>query len=189
MSRFGAWVLGAFRRKANLKLDFILEHKKFYATFFLIAAIIIAVDASAYYYYQESSGTCPNPCQGSTVTINTLINYGNGTAQWINKTDVPSDWNFYQLTNSIANVQATFSSSISEHFVSGINGVQGNGQYFWSLWVVCQKSNAWMAANVGADGIHLAIYRTLAWYYQATTSQDSSAWNVPVPGSLKVNAC
>ncbi len=170
-------------------LSVIGEHKAFFAALFLVAAIIVGFQASAYYYYEKSNIACPSPCERSTVAVQTLINYGNGTSQWINKTGVPSDWNFYQLTNSIARVQATFSSSISEHFIYGINGVQGSRQYFWSLWAICQKSNAWVATGVGADAIHFTSYHTLAWYYQAANSQDPSAWSPPVPGAAKVTVC
>jgi hypothetical protein len=165
------------------------DHKVFFAVLFLIGGGIVAFQAGAYYYYQKSS-VCPDPCRGSAITVETLINYGNGTSKWVNKTDVPSDWNFYQLTSSISKVQAAYyGPPTSEHLITGINGVQSNGQNFWSLWAVCQKSKAWFATNVGADAIHFATYRTLAWYYQASSSQDSSAWNPPVPGASKVNAC
>jgi hypothetical protein len=165
------------------------DHKVFFVILFLVGAGIVAFQAGAYYYYQKSSA-CPDPCQGSTLAVEILINYGNGTSQWINRTDVSSDWNFYQLTASISKVQATYyGPPTSEHLITGINGVQSNSQTFWTLWAVCQKSKAWFATNVGADAIHFATYRTLAWYYQATNSQDSSAWNPPVPGASKVNAC
>jgi len=173
-----------------VRASFVSQHKAFFSITILVAAVIIAVQASAYSYYQESVGACPNPCQGSTVTVDTLINYGNRTVQWINKTDVPSDWNFYQLTNSLTKLEATYyGPPTSEHLITGINGVQSNPQHFWSLWAVCQKSKAWFATNVGADAIHFTTFRTLAWYYQAANSQDSSSWNPPVAGALKVNAC
>jgi hypothetical protein len=162
----------------------------YFAVLFLVGAGIVAFQAGAYYYYQRSTSVCPSPCTGSTVAVETLINYGNGTSQWINKTDVPSDWNFYQLTNNITKLEATYyGPPTSEHFITGINGVRSNPQYFWSLWAVCQKSKAWLATSVGADAIHLTTYHTLSWYYQATRSQDSSAWNLPVPGAARVTSC
>ena len=137
-----------------MRVSFVSQHKVFFSITILVATIIITVQASAYYYYQESIGACPNPCGESTVAIETLINYGNGTSYWINKTDVRSDWNFYQLTSSVARVQATDYPSSSEHLITGINGVQSSGQYFWSLWAICENSKAWFATNVGADAIH-----------------------------------
>ena len=175
--------------RPRLASNIIGGHKAVFAILFLFGAGIVGFQAGAYYYYQKSS-SCPDPCRVSTLMVETLINYGNGTSQWINKTDVPSDWSFYQLTTSVAKVQATYyGPPTSEHLVTGINGVQTNGQYFWSLWAVCEKSKAWFATNVGADAIHFTTYHTLAWYYQATNSQDSSTWNPPVDGAARVNVC
>jgi hypothetical protein len=173
-----------------LRLNIIGEHRIFFAILILLGAGIVAFQAGAYYYYERSTSSCLSPCQEPTVAVETLINYGNGTSHWINKTDVPSDWNFYQLTATIARVQASYyGPPTSEHFVIGINGVVGSQGYFWSLWAICQKSNAWIATNVGADAIHFTAYHTLAWYYQATSSQDSSTWNPPVEGAAKVTSC
>ena len=173
-----------------MRFSFISQHKAFFSSTILLAAIVIAVQGSAYYYYQKSNSVCTNPCQVSIVTVETLINYGNGTSHWINKTDVPSDWNFYRLTNSITRLQATYyGPPTSEHLITGINGVRSNPHYFWSLWAICQKSNAWMATGVGADAIHFTTYHTLAWFYQAANSQDSSNWNPPVAGAAKVRVC
>lgn len=161
----------------------------FFVILFVAGAGVLAFQGAAYYYFQKSSA-CPNPCLGSTVKVDTLINYGNGTRAWINKTDVPSSWNFYQLTNSIASVQAKYyGPPTSEHFVTGINGIQSSPQYFWSLWAICEKAGAWYATGVGADAIHVTTYNTFAWYYQASSSQDSSMWSPPIPGASRVSAC
>ena len=171
-------------------LNIINEHKAFFGILILVGAGIVAFQTSAYYYYQKSNSACPSPCERPTVNVETLINYGNRTSQWINKTGIPADWNFYQLTTSIVKVQATYyGPPTSEHLITGINGVESHQQYFWSLWAVCQKSGAWIATNVGADAIHFTTYHTLAWYFQATNSQDSSNWNPPVPGAAKVTVC
>ena len=173
-----------------MRFNFVSQHKAFFSTTILLAAIIVAVQGSAYYYYQKSNSACPSPCQGSNIRVETLINYGNGTSQWINRTNISSSWNFYDLTNNITKVQATYyGPPTSEHLVTGINGVHSNGQYFWSLWAVCQKSNAWIATSVGADAIHFTTYHTLAWFYQAANSQESSNWNPPVSGAAKVTVC
>ncbi|OLD12048.1 MAG: hypothetical protein AUI93_03170 [Crenarchaeota archaeon 13_1_40CM_3_52_10] len=174
----------------RLGLYIIGEHKAFLAVLILIGAGIVAFQTGAYYYYQKSTSACSTPCLGPTVKVETLINYGNTTSQWINKTDVPFDWNFYQLTTSISRVQATYyGPPTSEHLITSINGVQSKGQYFWSLWAICEKSDAWIATSVGADALHFTTYHTFAWYYQAANSQDSSNWKSPVPGAAKVTMC
>jgi hypothetical protein len=169
-----------------MKADLISGHRTVYVILFIVVVMIIAVQGSAYYYYQQSLRVA---CSNSCLSVETLINYGNGTSRWFNKTNIPSNWNFYDLTANITKVQATYYPSAYEHFVTGINGVENNGPYFWSLWAICENSMAWFATNVGADAIHFTTYHTLAWYYQATNSQDSSKWNPPVPGASKVNAC
>lgn len=170
--------------------SFVGAHKPFFSLLLLVVAGIIAFQATSYYYYSRLTTDCPNPCSVSDVPVDTLINYGNGTSIWINKTDVPSKWNFYNLTASIARVDAKYyGPPTSEHLILGINGVQSNSQFFWSLWAVCQKTNAWTATGVGADAIHVTTYRAFAWYYQQETSQDSSKWNPPVAGALKVTSC
>lgn len=171
-----------------MRFSFISQHKAFFSITILLTAMIVAVQGSAYYYYQKSNSVCPSPCEGTRVE--TLINYGNGTSRWLNRSNIPSNWNFYDLTNNITNVQATYYGPPTfEHLVTGINGVQSNAQFFWSLWAICEKSNAWIATSVGADAIHFTTYHTLAWYYQTANSQDSSNWNPPVSGAAKVTVC
>ena len=173
-----------------MNLDLITRHKMLFAVLLASGVVIVAFQVAAYYYYPKLANYCPSPCLGSKLTVDTLINYGNGTSVWINETEVPSDWNFYQLTDSIAKVQATYyGPPTSEHFITAINGIQSNRHNFWSLWTVCEKSNSWMASSVGADAIHITAYHTFAWYYQAETSQDSSTWNPPVNGAPKVTTC
>lgn len=172
-----------------MTISFVGTHKKFFGVLILIVTSIIVFQAASYFYYSRSSD-CPSPCSGSIVAIATLINYGNGTSSWINKTDVPSSWNFYQLTSSIASIQARYyGPPTSEHLITGINGLQSDSQHFWSLWAVCQKFDAWTATGVGADAIHVTTYHVFAWYYQQETSQDSSKWNPPVPGAPRVTMC
>ena len=157
-----------------MTLGFVSRHKAFFFIAVLGVAIIVSVQAGSYYYYQKSSSLCSVSNNGGAVSVQILLNYGNGTSQWINKTDVPSNWNFYQLTASISKIQSTYyGPPTCEHLVTGINGVQSDQQYFWSLWAVCQKSNAWTATNVGADAIQVTSYHTFAWYYQPLGSQDS----------------
>ncbi len=167
----------------------------------LIATIIVVVQAGAYYYFEK---TYPSPsgdaCSTTSrltnssilVKVDTLINYGNGTSTWFNRTDIPSNWNFYTLTTVVANnsVEAQFyGPPTCEHFVTGINGVRNGGQSDWTLWVFCQKDNAWTVPAVGADLLGLTTYHVLAWDYQTIHSQDQSTWNPPVPGAKKVGSC
>lgn len=126
------------------------------------------------------------------IETNTIINYGNASVQWYNHTKSPSNWNFYNLTWSLANgnVQETYSSSYGEHQILGINGKLQNATFYWSLWKFCPSYNAWDWSPVGVDNLQLVNNGTYGWYYQ---SQNGNAFP-PVYGAkvivaLNVNSC
>ncbi len=123
-------------------------------------------------------------------SVSTLINYGNGSYTWHNKTNIPTGWNFYQLTITIAKVDATSSPAVqNEHYIKAIDGVSQAGGYYWTLWVYCQKNMAWSASPVGADLIKLTNNQVLAWYYQNPPSIDPSTWKAPMAGAATVSIC
>ncbi len=127
----------------------------------------------------------------TSVAVSTLINYGNETVSWYNRTSVPADWNFYDLTLYLANcnVKAQFyGPPLNEHFITGINEVRNAGEFYWTLWVYCAGSKAWTVSQVGADLIRLQNGQVLAWYYQNTSGGEAS-WNPPEAGARKVVTC
>lgn len=150
-------------------------------------------------YGNSSLDTSPQSCKSNSfetnesyVTVSTLINYGNGTSRWYNETKVPSGWDFYDLTVFLANcnVEARYyGPPLNEHYVTGINGVRNGAQFFWTLWVYCQKDRAWAVSPVGADLIKLSSGAVVAWYYQKLPSTDYSTWQPPVAAAKKVAAC
>ncbi len=170
----------------------------------LLATVVVAAQAGAYYYFERIYLSSSGPGQGSSsgnhngsgtgpnyLIVYTLINYGNGTGQWYNRTDVPIGWDFYQLTVFLANgnvVAPYYGYPLNEHYVTGINGVSNSAPYYWTLWVFCQNNAAWSVSSVGADLIRLHNNLTLAWYYQVA-SGDQSIWQPPVPGSAKISQC
>jgi hypothetical protein len=171
------------------------EHRLFYLSLGLIAIVAIATQATAYYYLQnsqnaEDSKSAPS-CLATSVpciSVDTLINYGNTTIVWYNMSNVPANWNFYQLTSNIANVTAIpYGPPLNEHFVTGINGVPPpdaqSGSYSWVLWTFCRSKAAWVYATVGADSIHLADKSILAWAFESDSSQP------PLGGQAKVDSC
>jgi hypothetical protein len=156
------------------------EHRFFYLVLVLVAVGIISAQLGAYYYLEKMSS--PN---GSELgTVNTLINYGNGTMKWYNETQIPANWNFYNLTVYLTrgNIVASFDISLNEHYVTGINGKENSAPYFWTLWTFCARQSAWTQASVGADKIFLGNNSTLAWAYQIP-------YRSPEPGARTVGLC
>ena len=122
--------------------------------------------------------------------MDTLINYGNNSVKWYNETNIPTTWNFYDLTLFIANcnVESQFYGlPYNEHFVTGINGVRNTGRSYWTLWRLCQKEGAWTVSNVGADLISLSNGEALAWAYQVLSSPNPT--EPPLDGAKTVGSC
>jgi hypothetical protein len=132
----------------------------------------------------NSSSSSNGNNSNSSIFVNTIINYGNGTVTWFNQTKVTEGLNFYNLTLRLANgnVDSQFYPSFEEHYILGINGVEQKLPYYWSLWAFCSKDNAWALSAVGADDIVLSNYGTYGWYYQSGTVS-------PVPGASTVVIC
>jgi hypothetical protein len=165
----------------------------------LVAAAVIGLQTGAYLYFQKLLTGSPTAahyagshCNNSTsdsnhIEVCTLINFGNSTTKWFNETQVPSGWNFYQLTVYIASgdVNATWYSNYQEHFITGIYGVLNRGQYYWGLWLYCNKDQAWLYAQLGADSIHLSDGQIVAWYFEANPNSPLP----PVNGAKVVSAC
>ncbi len=177
-------------------------HRFFYLALGLIVIGMVSAEIGAVYYFEKmygvsgskSAGSCNGLTAdgmtiGNLVAIDTLINYGNGTMEWYNETEVPSGWNFYQLTLYIArcNVVASFDTALNEHYVTGINGLANRGHSYWTLWILCENTAAWIFANVGADLIRLSNGQTLAWAYETLSSPNPA--QPPEPGTSIVNSC
>ena len=105
----------------------------------------------------------------SGISVNVLLNYGNGTLVWYNQTSVPTSWNFFNVTELITkgNLGAVFFASFGSHFVYSINGVGcpasnifcDEAWGFWTLDGIC-----WDLPFVGVDMIPVTQAMTVAWY-------------------------
>lgn len=103
------------------------------------------------------------------VRVNLLIDYGNGTLVWHNRTRVPSNWNFYNVTNldTNGNIAALFFASFGSHFVYQINGVgcPSSNPFCdnsWGLWIL--EGSCWVLASVGVDQIPVSPNAAIGWY-------------------------
>lgn len=166
----------------------------------LIALGIVGFEAGAYREFQTlflgnralSHNSSHNNSSTTDIAVNTIFNYGNGTSVWLNHTAVPESLNFYDLTLRLVSgrVDALYSSEYSEHQILGINGVEQNETYYWSIWKFCTVYHAWTLTPVGADRILLSNNGIYGWYYQKQTGTQYP----PVAGTntvtvLDINAC
>jgi hypothetical protein len=111
-----------------------------------------------------------NPFKKPTsVPVNLLIDYGNGTLVWNNGTVVPSSWNFYNVTSldTNNNLGSIFFASFGSHFVYQINGVGCPSttpfcNNSWGLWIL--QGSCWILASSGIDQIPVAYHATVGWY-------------------------
>lgn len=110
-----------------------------------------------------------------TVSVNMLINYGNGTLAWDNGTMVPATWNFFNVTTLVTggNIGAVFFASFGSHFVYSINGVGCPASNIfcaeaWSFWVL--TGFCWELAQVGVDQIAVSQGKTVAWFLTSVTT-------------------
>ncbi len=133
------------------------------AAFLIIAFLTLAVLPPV------AAQTQPSALSSGSVSVNVLLNYGNGTSVWINNTSVPGSANFFNVTALVTggNIGAVFFSSFGSHFVYSINGVgcpasnifcdQAWG--FWTLDGIC-----WDLPFVGVDQITASQVTTVAWF-------------------------
>jgi hypothetical protein len=156
----------------------------------LIAITVIAIQVGAYYdlerLFLSNKGVAQhNGSHG--ITVNTLLNFGNGTSIWFNESSVPVGWNFYNLTLYIANgnVVSTWDADFHEHYITGIDGTVsgGNSGYYWALWQFCNNDRAWLYSSLGADDITLSNNQTMAWRWSDQTNPPPVAGARTVMGS------
>lgn len=151
----------------------------------LVALGVVGFQTGAYYEFQKlflrnnssasnagnhvDSGSKNNTTAPSnTIEVNTIFNYGTGTSSWFNKTRVPENWNFFNVTIFLTNgrVDSKFFPEYHENQVLGINGLEQNSTDYWSLWKFCATYNAWALSPVGVDEILLSNNGIYGWYYQ-----------------------
>ncbi len=165
----------------------------------LVVIAIISLQAGAYYEFLSLFSHVPNGSHDSGVhasariRVDTIINYGNATISWSNQTGVPKGWNLYNLTVLLTNGRISASnftfSGVSEHQILGINGVEQNSTYYWSLWKFCPSSNAWDWADVGADEIALSNNGVYGWYFQNFNTQYPPVTGAATVEVLNINSC
>jgi hypothetical protein len=180
----------------------VSRHGSVYLILSITALAVALAQVGAYYYFEKLTNAGPssssvlcgylssNSSAGSTILVNTLVNYGNNTVRWYNQTRVPSSWNAYDLTLYLTrcNVEATFyGSPLNEHLITSINEVREHGSFSWTLWAFCQDRHAWAYSSVGSDLVRLADGEILAWFFES--SSPTGIPNSPQQGTSAVSTC
>ncbi len=176
--------------------------KTLYLVLVIVSVAIVSAQVGAYYYLEgpnngiSSSTSIPckyfsaNSTGAGTISVNTVINYGNGTITWYNQTSVPSNWNAYALTMYVTrcNIQTTYyGQPLNEHLVTAISGLSQHGSLSWSIWKFCNAKDGWTYSPLGADLMQLTNDETLAWAYGSFSSTTASV--PPLPGAQIVGSC
>ena len=118
----------------------------------------------------NGNSTRPGPSTNpNVISVDTLVNYGNGTKVWYNETNVPIGSNFFDLSREIDGNLGYVSEPLLGNFITTINGVKSNGvgsncSICWGIWIYCAKDNSWMYSLYGADLLKLNNGDVLAWY-------------------------
>jgi hypothetical protein len=148
-------------------------------TFALLVGIISVVNTSLP-IYQQASGQLSNlwsrylslkPASGSLYAADVLIDFGNGTREWHNNTQVQPGWNMYVETVvlSSGDLQAQWYPQYQEHLVTGIDGVSDSQTMSWFLWTY-NGTASWRTAQVGADDLPVYNGSVFAWTYCGETA-------------------
>jgi len=139
----------------------------------LICLLIVAAYLAIYYYnestyykslYEKAAAELEE--LKIPISVNILIDYGNGTQKWYNNTLVPrGKASLLQATKVVASVESITYSGMGE-FVTSINGVGGDPGRYW-IWYIWNKNEGkWDWGPVACDRYVLQEGDTVMWRYE-----------------------
>jgi hypothetical protein len=107
--------------------------------------------------------------KASTLSVNIVIDYGNGTVKWFNETEVPAGYTLFELTQEIVTIKYSYYSYMSPGhvFVDSINDKSNVGYtsyWLWNYWNNADKS--WVPGPVGCDAWLLQNGGIYEWKYE-----------------------
>jgi len=138
----------------------------------LLCVLIVSSYISVYYYmesekyrrlYEDTLKELEK--YSKYMFVNILIDYGNGTQEWYNKTLVPRGSSLLDATRIIAEVDYDkYSWGV---FVTAINGKSGDENHGWLWYIWNSTSLQWDFGPVGADAYTLQDGDTVSWVYSS----------------------
>lgn len=105
-----------------------------------------------------------------TLRASLLVKYDNGTEEWFNSTLVPVGWTLFNLTLYALGGRVDYQVHPFGVFVTGINGVNQHGDYYWFWYRWDPEARDWTLGETGADSYILKRGDVLAWYLADTSS-------------------
>lgn len=143
-------------------------------TFALLVGAIAVVNTSLPIYQQASSQLSQlwsqylilKPAPASLYSTDVLLDFGNGTLQWHNDTQVQPGWNMYTETVVLSrgDLQAQWYPEYQEHYVEGIDGISSTQTMSWFLWTY-NATSSWKPSQVGADDLPVYNGSVFAWTF------------------------
>jgi hypothetical protein len=112
--------------------------------------------------------------EATNLTVDIEIDYGNGTVEWHNKTNVPSGYTLFRLTQEIAVTEYSYYafSEPGHVIVDSINNKTGYTDpsytwgYSWIWYYWSDTDEKWVSGLVGCDAWLLISHGIYKWNYE-----------------------
>ena len=146
----------------------------------LLALLILSSGIAVYFYLDSVDAnrrynSLLSELEGVSLEINLLIDYGNGTLVWHNKTLLPIGATLLNATLKVSRSVEYIGSEMGV-FVNGIDGVGTKivkKGYYWLWWRFDKAQGEWVLGETAADHYILQRGDTLAWVYEDTSTYPS----------------
>jgi len=144
----------------------------------VLLALLILSSGVAFYFYLDSVESDKryrlllSELEGVALEINLLIDYGNGSSSWHNKTLLPIGSTLLNATLKVSKSVEYVGSDMGV-FVNGIDGIGTKDVkkgHYWLWWRFDKAQGAWVLGETSADRYILQRGDTLAWLYEDTTT-------------------
>jgi len=108
--------------------------------------------------------------EASTLSVSIEINYGNGTLEWKNETQVPAGYTLFRITQEIVAITYSYYASAQPGhvFVDSINNEATNytSNYSWIWYYSSNSGKTWVSGPVGCDAWLLTNGGIYKWNYE-----------------------
>ncbi len=137
----------------------------------LIVWSLVATMAAIYYYsqYTETRKTF-NELKSLTIYTNVLLDYGNGTQSWHNRTLTRAGSTAFDALRAMTTkvVYDKYSFGVLVTSIDGVRNVAENPSsghaWFWYYWNTTAAQ--WTYSQIGADAYILKPEESIAWRYE-----------------------